>query len=385
MSSEEFERVLNFLKIDYNNYIKLLGMEDIEIEMIEFLAAVSPFESDTLLDGILLKFFKKNVLPAALDLKTIIDQSKQFYKFTFSDKKKLHDTINRILATDYKETFIFNKQNIQDVTKILTFSFNEIKKYKINTIQDLQSKVKKINVEQYNFEKLYLNNDYFKTKRRSTCASTTSTNTSNSRLTSKRTTISSNISIHDESSEIDDSNKVYVNRCTNNPTGYIYIDNDIRNVMSSSTITSDYDYNEEEMSKKLLTKECFTYPQNQTKENLGQTELPIELIILLYKLKNVKSLIFQVNDIDEDFTKMSTFIFLSIKCLFKHEIEEIKFDLGNEILQKNLNNVFSQRAFELYHTFHKTKKAIYYDGSYKARTINCWEPECDIFFDEKKK
>ena len=34
MSSEEFERVLNFLKIDYNNYIKLLGMEDIEIEMI---------------------------------------------------------------------------------------------------------------------------------------------------------------------------------------------------------------------------------------------------------------------------------------------------------------------------------------------------------------
>ena len=384
MSSEEFERVLNFLKIDYNNYIKLLGMEDIEIEMIEFLAAVSPFESDTLLDGILLKFFKKNVLPAALDLKTIIDQSKQFYKFTFSDKKKLHDTINRILATDYKETFIFNKQNIQDVTKILTLSFNEIKKYKINTIQDLQSKVKKINVEQYNFEKLYLNNDYFKTKRRSTCASTSSTNTSNSRLTSKRTTISSNISMHDESSEIDDSNKVYVNRCINNPTGYIYIDNHIRNVMSSSTITSDYDYNEEEMSKKLLTKECFTYPQNQTKENLGQTELPIELIILLYKLKNVKSLIFQVNDIDEDFTKMSTFIFLSIKCLFKHEIEEIKFDLGNEILQKNLNNVFSQRAFELYHTFHKTKKAIYYDGSYKARTINCWEPECDIFFDEKK-
>ena len=384
MSSEEYESVLNFLKIDYNNYVKLLGMEDIEIEMIEFLSTVSPFESETLLDGILLKFFKKNILPASLDLKTMIEQSKQFYKLTFSDKKKFQDTINRILATDYKQTFIFNKQNIQDVTKILTSSLNEIKKYKINTIQDLQSKVKKINFEQYNFEKLYLNNDYFKAKRRNTCASTTSTNTSMSRLTSKRTTISSNISIHDESSEIDDSNKVYVNRCTNNPTGYIYIDNDMRNVMSSSTITSDYDYNEEEMSKKLLTKECFTYPQIQTKENLGQTELPIELIILLYKLKNVKSLIFQVNDVDEDFTKMSTFIFLNIKCLFKHEIEEIKFDLGNETLQKNLNNVFSQRAFELYHSFQKTKYAIYYDGSYKARTINCWEPECDIFFEEKK-
>ena len=381
MSSEEFERVLNFLKIDYNNNVKLLGTEDYELEMIDFLATVSPFESESL-DGILLKFFKKNILPALQDLKTMIDQSKQFHKFTFSDKKKLHDTINRILATDYKETFIFNKQNIQDITKVLTISFNDIRKYKINTIQDLQSKVKKIDFGKYNFEKLYLNNDYFKAKRRSTCASTTSTNTSNSRLASKRTTISSNISSHDELSEIDDSNKIYVNRCTNNPTGFIYIDNDIRNIMSSSTITSDYDYNEEEMSKKMLTKECFTYPQ--TKENLGQTELPIELIILLYKLKNVKSLIFQINDVDEDFTKMSIFIFLNIKCLFKHEIEEIKFDLGNEILQKNLNNVFSQRALELYHTFLKTKYAIYYDGSYKARTINCWEPECDIFFDEKK-
>ena len=384
MSSEEFERVLNFLKVDYNNNVKLLGMEDYELEMVEFLATMSQFESETL-DGILLKFFKKNILPPLQDLKTMIDQSKQFYKFTFSDKKKLHDTINRILATDYKETFIFNKQNIQDVTKILTFSFNDIKKYKINTIQDLLTKVKKIDLEKYNFEKLYLNNDYLKAKRKSTCASISS-NISNSRLTSKRTTISSNISSHDEASEIDDTtNKIYINRCTNNPTGIIYIDNDIRNVMSSSTITSDYDYNEEEMSKKILTKECFTYPQTQSKENLGQTELPIELIILLYKLKNVKSLIFQVNDaMDEDFIKMSIFIFLNIKCLFKQAIKEIKFDLGNENIQKNLNNVFSQRAFELYHSFQKTKYAIYYDGSYKARTINCWEPECDIFFEKRK-
>ena len=382
MSSEEFERVLNFLKIDRNNNIKLLGADDYELEMIEFLATLSQYESESL-DGILLKFFKKNILPTIQDLKMMIDHSKQFHKFTLSDKKKLYETINRILATDYKETFIFNKQNIQDATKILTFSFNDnIKKYKINTIQDLHSKVKKINFEKYNFEKLYLNNDYVKSKRKSTCASVNTTSTS--RLTSKRTTISSNISSHDDYSEIDDSNKIYINRCTNIPTGVVYIDNDIRNVMSSSTITPDYDYNEEEMSKKLLTKECFTYPQVQSKENIGQTELPIELIILLYKLRNVKSLIFQVNDVDEDFTKMSIFVFLNIKCLFKHEIEEIKFDLGNEVIQKNLNNVFSQRAFELYHFFQKTIYATYYDGSYKARTINCWEPECDIFFEEKK-
>ena len=66
------------------------------------------------------------------------------------------------------------------------------------------------------------------------------------------------------------------------------------------------------------------------------------------------------------------------------EIEEIKFDLGSEVLQKGILEVFNERASEIYYNFQKIKNATYYNGSYKARTINCWEPEGDIFFEKKE-
>jgi len=42
--------------------------------------------------------------------------------------------------------------------------------------------------------------------------------------------------------------------------------------------------------------------------------------------------------------------------------------------------MFNERTLELYHYFHKIKNLVYYNGSYQARTINCWEPEGDIKF-----
>ena len=128
-------------------------------------------------------------------------------------------------------------------------------------------------------------------------------------------------------------------------------------------IANDYKYNKKEISKILLTKECFIYPkQNKDTGNIVQGEqLPIELIILLSKLRNVKCLIFQANEVNEEFIKMAHFIFLNIKWLFQHEIEEIKFDLGNEDIQKNLNEVFNQRCTEFYNFFHNLKNSIYYN------------------------
>ena len=120
--------------------------------------------------------------------------------------------------------------------------------------------------------------------------------------------------------------------------------------MCSSMLKEDYNNNEEEELKKILTKDCFYYPKSNIKNTVNDF-LPIELILLLSKLKNIKILLFQIKKIDEQFTKMAIFILINIKWLFINEIEEIKFDLGNEEMQKELND------------------------------INCREPEEDIFFD----
>ena len=367
-NGDEYE--LNFLKIDSNNNAKLMGIEDIELEMLDLMACVSPFEAESM-DGILLKFFKK-FIPTIQDLlKTNIELSRQFLKH--SDKKGLNftESINRILSTDFKEKFIFNKINIQDVCNILTISFNDIKKFKISNFAEFQVVLKKLNFKKYNLDKLYLNNEYIKNKMNS------HSHFSSLRTISSMTSNSTSLKEVEEASEIDDMTK-NMNKYHNKPLGIIYIDNNIKNIINSSSLNSDYDYNEEELNKRLLTKECFAYQKN----NKDEGELPIELIILLYKLKNVKTLIYQINNIDEQFFKMANFIFLNIKWLFMNEIEEIIFDLGNETLQKGINDVFNERASEIYYNSQMKKNAIYYNGSYKARTINCWEPECDIFFDK---
>ena len=360
-SKDEYVYELKYLKINSFNNTDLSDQKDFEDFMNYDGDIQNEIDSDD--SESLTKFYKKIFPTITQDLlKTNYEQSKQFSKLV-SDKKKLAQCVNKILATDFKECFIFNRQNLEDVTRILTYSFSEIKRTKIS---DLESAAKNINFQKYNFQKMFLNEDYIKNKN------------NNSRVSSKRTTVSSNISepkeLNDEASEFDDKSK---NRC--------YIDT--KNILRSSDITNDYSLNGKEISKILLTKECFIYPnKNKDTANMIQGEqLPVELIILLSKLRNVKCLIFQANEVNDQFIKMAIFIFLNIKWLFQHEIEEIKFDLGNEDIQKNLNEVFNQRCTEFYNFFHNLKNSIYYNGSYKARTINCWEPESDICFREAKK
>ena len=82
---------------------------------------------------------------------------------------------------------------------------------------------------------------------------------------------------------------------------------------------------------------------------------------------------------------MAIFVLINIKWLFSKGIEEVKYDLGNDELQQGLCELFNERTIELYHYFHKIKNLVYYNGSYQARTINCWEPEGDIFIEKYEK
>ena len=62
--NDEYE--LNFIKIDSDNNIKLIETDDLELEMLDLMTCVSPFEMESI-DGILLKFFRQ-FIPKVQDL-----------------------------------------------------------------------------------------------------------------------------------------------------------------------------------------------------------------------------------------------------------------------------------------------------------------------------
>ncbi len=378
-SEEEFE--LNYLKIDTKNDIRLLGKEDFEMETISFMSVISIFAEEKI--GKNVSSFLKKIIPETTDiLKANQEYSKQFLKIINTDKKGYYSSVNHILATNYKEQFIFNKTNLQDVCYILTYAFNEMKKYKINTGKDFKNIISQIKFEKYDFFKIYANYEYLKNRDKDKNDQTLSRGSSQCKSTNYSSYSTQVKDLYEEPSEYDESNLLDLNKYHNEARGIYYIDNKIK---CSSMLSNNCNNNEEEELKKFLTKECFIYPKYNKNTISEQPELPIEFILILDKLKNVKTLIFQIQNVNDLFIKMAIFVLINIKWLFSKGIEEVKYDLGNDELQQGLCELFNERTIELYHYFHKTKNLVYYNGSYQARTINCWEPEGDIFIEKYEK
>ena len=378
MSYDEKEEVvdLNYIKMDGKNEIELLSQEDIEMDKLNILFLVKEFEDENI--GKNLSNYLRQVIPEGSDLfKTNLDYMKQYLKSIILDKNNLYISINRILSTDYKEKFIFNQENVQDICKLLCSSFKEIKKYKISNYKDFKEAIDKLDFTKYDFFKIYSNDDYLKNKER---------NDKNS-LQSKSTTFSSYSAqikdLFDEYNLNENNLLIELNRYHNEPKGIYYIDNE--SSVCSFFLNNNYiDYNfREEENIKILTKECFLYPEKNI--NINKTELPIELILLLYKLKNVETLIFQVQNIDEQFIKMAIFILINIEWLFTSGIKEVKFDLGNDDLQIGMSEIYKERTYEFYQYHKKERSLVFNPDGYKSRTINLWEPETDIFFENIQK
>ena len=290
-SEEEFE--LNYVKIDSKNDIRILDQEDYFLETVSYSSAISDFEQEKI--GKNLLSFLKKLIPDTTDnskdiLKANLDYIKQYFKKINSDKKVFNATVNEILSTDFKDLFIFNKINLHHICNVLAYGINELRKYKISTAKDFTDAISQINLKKYDLFKIYSNHDYLKNKDKnaysrgsSQCMSTAYSSNSNP--------------FKDlyEDIDLEDNNLLDLNRYHNEARGIHYIDMNQRNIMFSSMLTNDYNYNEEEELKKLLTKECFNYPK-ANKNTLSEKELtlPIEIIILLDKLQKVKTLIFQI-------------------------------------------------------------------------------------------
>ena len=342
MSSEdEFE--LNYIKIDGRNEIKLLGADDYAAEMSTFFSTVTVFDQERMAKKVL-KIIEKIIPDESLLIKYNKEISKKIANLIDeNDKIYLIESINRILSINFKNQLIFSYTNIFDVCCILA-SFFTASKYKINSIDDLKKRIKAINFQKYgDFIQIYINHDTIKDR------------------------------INKQNAEdTDNSNKKNI----------------ISKIQKNYVLNSQNYYSKEFDHRKVLKKENFLYPScNKSRSKDVKPDkkgLPIELILLLYKLKEVTCLVFQIQYLEDNFKKLLIMILSNLNWLFIKGIEEVKFDLGNEEIQFRLDKEFGERAESLYKKIDINKKNIYYDGSYQARFVNCWEPEGDIFFEEKK-
>ena len=342
MSSEdEFE--LNYIKIDGRNEIKLLGADDYAAEMSTFFSTVTVFDQERMAKKVL-KIIEKIIPDESLLIKYNKEISKKIANLIDeNDKIYLIESINRILSINFKNQLIFSYTNIFDICCILASFFTE-SKYKINSIDDLKKRIKAINFQKYgDFIQIYINHDTIKDR------------------------------INKQNAEdTDNSNKKNI----------------ISKIQKNYVLNSQNYYSKEFDHRKVLKKENFLYPScNKSRSKDVKPDkkgLPIELILLLYKLKEVTCLVFQIQYLEDNFKKLLIMILSNLNWLFIKGIEEVKFDLGNEEIQFRLDKEFGERAESLYKKIDINKKNIYYDGSYQARFVNCWEPEGDIFFEEKK-
>ena len=340
-----------FLKLDTENDAKLI--HDLYYEKMELLSSIFPLETASI-DGTLLKSFKSILhIPTYQDLLKInIEQAKSLSKLLNINKNNLNKIMNKL----------FN---------ILIYAFGEKKKIKISTYNEFESKVKSIDFSKYDFNKTYLKKETL--EKQNSNLRIHREQKLNAGLLSNKTIKE----INDEWTEIDEDKINFENKYYSKKRGFSYIDNNYKNFVFSSLLYPEYNYNEEQLYSKLVNNRNFDF----TKTNKDDTDLPIELIILLYKLKDVKTLILQINDANDKFVKMALFVLMNINWLFISQIEEIKIDLNDVELHKKLYNEFNKRASELYED-HRLTKPLYYFPGHNSRKYNFWEPEGDLIFEK---
>ena len=287
---------ITFFKISGKNELKYLTQEDIKKNLDKIYSMLSELENEKI--GIeIKKYFSKRIPKYNSDLMVInleiINGYIKQYHLAFNNDS-FYDIINGYLSTPNQNEFILNKTNTNDLIKVLSYSFIQMKKFKIKKYEVLNNKIKELNFANIQIKKYYYNINY-------------STNQSNN----------------------------YFNR---------------------STIS---------FSPNINNNKIYTYPNINSKEKLNFS-LPIELIILLYKLKDIKKLTINIEETDQKRKLENMILSLNFKLLFPN-INDIEFDLIDEDLQIGLNEVFDIRISSLL-----TKKrgeiklkSTNYDNKYK--------------------
>ena len=410
----------NYIKIDFKNRIKFINENDINEDNLDLEAVIESFTQQITLEE-LNSFIYKLIPKNRNDIyKLNIEQSKQYIKQYPYTEQNLIDSVNRILASDFKSNFVFNKQNLEDVCRVISHAFSSIKKFDINNEKNLLERIKNIKLNEKDIFNMYIDIEMMNEKK------SERTNRIRNNLRAKfygnQNQIYFNSTgnlqmIHSlKKEEIDiktsksrkNKSKLYEIYSLNNENDNNSEDEDegegeitqkfkkvfkkikqkCIELMDDKNKSSENNIQIKKKNKKLLnednkilvTKEYFIYPENNYGLNNDKNlELPLELIILLKKFEKIKILTFQIRDTDEKSVKENIYLLLNINLLFSN-FNELKIDFNDEELQKKLNKIYEMRGQILYYKFKKDLRIVQYLQDYKARTINCWEPEGDIIF-----
>ena len=425
----------NYIKLDFSNKNKLKNASDIKEEKLDFKTVIESFEQQITLEE--LNSFIYKLIPKNINdlFKINIEQTKKYKKeFPFT-KQSMINSVNRILATNFKSNFAFNQQNLEDVSRILCHIFESLKKYNVKSQKTLEEKIKTIKLNINDIFNMFIDLEMmhekknkrssliiksqmkskFFSKKNRKCFNSTGhlttvkekNNEENSQNNIDQTTskskgskgikksikskgvrkslfnyiYSSNSDSNNNSFDSTDSkkknkeekNKIKLSKKSN----IIFIDNNDNNKLRISDVNTFI-----EDHKIILTKEYFIYPENNYGLEEKKLELPIELIILLKKFETIKILTFQIRDADQKLLKENLIVLFNINLLFPNFIE-IKIDLNDEKLQQKINNIYEMRGKDLMNKFKKDLRIFLFNKEYQSRTTNCWEPEGDIKFIEE--
>ena len=411
----------NSIKLDFINKIRLKNKSDINEENSDLNTIIESYKQQMTLEELnkfIYKLIPKNINDS---FKAKIEQSKQYKKQNpFTNENRI-DSINRILAKDFKSNFAFNKQNLEDVSIILSYIFETLKIYKITNEKILKEKIKNIKLNIHDIFNMFIDIDLINKKKSE--RKYRLKNKLRMKFYGNQNPIffnsTGNLSIvqelhnednfdHDELKYKSKKNKDYLSKIysssseneeseedlkTSETKGQKKIKKILRKMSKKRIENMEKLVNKNKENKKkrsnvnlldednkiLITKEYFIYPENNYGLDANKMELPIELIILLKKFENIKILTFQIRDTDKKSLKENILLLSNIDLLFPN-FSEIKIDLNDENLQKKINSLYEIRGRDLVNKFKKDLTIVQIAQEYKSRTINCWEPEGDIIF-----
>jgi len=401
-----------YIKIDFKNKLILKNDSDIKEETSELNKITKLFEKEVPLEQInsfIDKILDKNTNDIFKYNKDYIKQYKKEFPFTEQD---LSESVKRVLSSNYYPNFAFNKTNIEDISRILCFSYKSMKKYGINNEEKLKKKLENISLEEKDLINMYLDFDLIKSdkwektlEKRKKYRNKLYANKNPKSFNSTGNLATINELCNEEKMENNKDAMTTKNSKTNDNINSSGSDSDnisegvkkfftkIKGIFDPSkkdkkkekekSNTCMNDINDINNNGKPISiyKEYFIYPE---KNNIAgiKNELPIELIILVKKMENIKILTFQIKGMTKKMVKENIIILNNINLLFP-KFTEIKIDLNDDKLSTKLNKIYEIRQEELLKLYKLNYRILKYKKNYQSRTTNCWIPEGDILFENE--
>ena len=147
---------ITFFKISSKNELKYLTQEDIKPHLDKIYSMLSELENEKIGNEIK-KYFSKSIPKynnsdlIIINFEIINGYIKQ-NNLTFNNDS-FYDIINTYLSTPNQNEFILNKKNINDLIKVLSYSFIQMKKFKIKKYEILINKIKELNLKKIQIKK----------------------------------------------------------------------------------------------------------------------------------------------------------------------------------------------------------------------------------------